>query len=306
MNHGHLATLFAWVVCSLPLLDLPSVSAEARSIDDADVLELSAPLPPWAYVSGGRFRMGSTPEEIQSAFADCQFEPQKSRCRIEQYGDEQPVREVRVSPFRMLRYEVSVAEYGRCVQARRCRPAPYFRGATRFAVDSYPVSLVDWQDARDYCAFVGGRLPSEAEFERAARGPSRRTYPWGNLYNDRVSNHGKLASDPTSDIDGFVELAPVGSFPDGATPEGIFDLAGNVAEWVWDRYAPEYLERDLHNPMGPSASSGSNQRVVRGGHFESPRPDLRGAARTGQMPTARSPTVGFRCVLPSAEATAPE
>jgi formylglycine-generating enzyme required for sulfatase activity len=197
----------------------------------------------------------------------------------------------------MLRYEVSVAEYRRCQQARRCKPLPYFRGGQRFAREHYPASLASWHDARDYCTFIGARLPSEAEFERAARGLSRRTYPWGDLYNQRVSNHGRLASDPTSDTDGHRELAPVGSYPSGGTPEGIFDLAGNVAEWVWDRYAPEYPEHDERDPMGPIASSGSNQRVVRGGAFQSPRPDLRGAARAGRLPTQRSPGLGFRCVL---------
>jgi formylglycine-generating enzyme required for sulfatase activity len=300
MNHGHAAALLSWLICLLPLTALPSPSVQGSVEPGGGVLLLRAPLPAWAYVSGGRFGMGSTPEEIQSAFADCQFEPRKSHCRVERYGDEQPVRDVELSPFRMQRYEVSVAEYSRCEQARRCKPAPYFRGAQRFARDHYPASLVAWQDARDYCAFVDARLPTEAEFERAARGSSRRVYPWGNLYNDRTSNHGKLASDQTSDTDGYVELAPVGSFLEGATPEGIFDLAGNVAEWVFDRYSPEYMERDLHDPRGPSASSGSNQRVVRGGHFESPRPDLRGAARSGQLPTERSPALGFRCVLPVA------
>jgi formylglycine-generating enzyme len=94
----------------------------------------------------------------------------------------------------------------------------------------------------------------------------------------------------------------VGAFPDGATPEGVFDLAGNVAEWVLDRYAPEYAERDLSDPTGPSAGSGSSQRVVRGGDYESPRPTLRGAARLGQPPGTRAPTLGFRCAKPVHEA----
>lgn len=295
------AAACGWLLCTLLALSLPAASARAEGTGPLllDPLELRAPLPPFAFVSGGRFRMGSTPEDMKAALADCQREALGARCRLDEYADEQPVREVTLSPFRMLRHEVDVASYSRCQQARRCRPLPYFRGGRRFAEDRYPASLVSWHDARDYCAFVGGRLPSEAEFERAARGLSGRTYPWGDLYNDHVSNHGRLASDRTSDADGYAELAPVGSFPDGATPDGLFDLAGNVAEWIWDRYAREYGERDVQDPMGPSASSGSNQRVVRGGDFQSARPDLRGAARGGRLPTDRSPALGFRCVLPT-------
>lgn len=298
MNHGHGAALLFLVVALLPWTALPSPGARARVDPGTPFIDLQTPLTPYAHVTGGRFGMGSREEDIRSAFADCQFEPRGAHCRVEHYGDEQPLRDVEVSAFRMHRHEVSVGDFARCEQARRCKAPPYFRGGQRFARERYPVSLVSWQDARDYCAFQGGRLPTEAEFERAARGRSRRTYPWGNLYNDRVSNHGQLATDPTSGTDGYLELAPVGSFPEGGTPEGIFDLAGNVAEWVHDRYAPEYLPRDLVDPTGPTASSGSNRRVVRGGHFESPRPDLRGAARHGQLPTARSPTLGFRCVVP--------
>lgn len=289
------------------LAGLPSVSAEpaeAEPLEDepfaaeplgAEVRFFRNKLPELARVAGGSFRMGSTTEEMEAAFADCKLEPHKGKCRVDDFSDERPVRTVDVSPFWLQRREVSVADFARCEAARRCKPAPYFRGAHRFRRDDYPASLVSWEDARDYCAFWGGRLPTEAEYERAARGTTARLYPWGNLYNDRASNHGQLATDPTSDTDGFVELAPTGSFLDGATPEGILDLAGNVAEWVLDRYAPEYAEHDVHDPQGPSAGSGSSQRVVRGGDFESPRSGLRGAARRGQPPTTRSPTLGFRC-----------
>ena len=96
--------------------------------------------------------------------------------------------------------------------------------------------MITFDDAKRYCAFRGGRLPTEAEFERAARGPARRAYPWGQNYNPKLSNHGRLGVDTTDPNDGFSELAPVGSFPDGATPEGILDLAGNAAEWTADAF----------------------------------------------------------------------
>lgn len=296
------------LLVSLPLAllaQLPEVAAEPEDgvifQGSLDVLWLESELPALARVSGGPFRMGSSPEQIEAAFADCKREPRERQCRLDHYGDERPVREVVLSAFFMMRHEVTVRDHAQCERARRCEPTPYFRGANRFRRDDYPASLVSFEDARAYCAFWGGRLPTEAEFERAARGRRGRIYPWGNLYHHRASNHGRLATDRTSSEDGYAELAPVGSFPEGATPEGVFDLAGNVAEWVWDRYAPEYSERDLVDPRGPAAGAGSSQRVVRGGSYQSPRPELRGAARDASPPSTRLPTLGFRCVRPVAE-----
>jgi formylglycine-generating enzyme required for sulfatase activity len=166
-------------------------------------------------------------------------------------------------------------------------------GAARFAQPRYPVSLVTGEDARRYCAFRGARLPSEAEFERAARGPLGRRYPWGELYNSRVSNHGRLGWDRSASLDGYAELAQVGSFPAGATPEGVLDLAGNVAEWVADRYQAPYDLKDTHNPQGPNDSR--LPRIVRGGSYESGAAWLRGATRVPVGEEARAPTIGFRC-----------
>jgi formylglycine-generating enzyme required for sulfatase activity len=241
------------------------------------------------------FEMGSTPEDVLEAVADCAREPLGHRCKEEMFSDEQPKHRVTLSSYWLDRTEVTVADYARCVALRRCRAIPFEHGARRFDRPSFPASFVRLRDARAYCRFRGARLPTEAEFERAARGVRGRRYPWGQLYNSRAANHGRLGLDSTDVRDGFAELAPVGSFPSGRTPEGFLDLAGNVAEWVSDRYAPSYPAGPATDPQGPDASAASLGYVVRGGHFSSASPWLRGASRSSGDPDARSPTIGFRC-----------
>jgi formylglycine-generating enzyme required for sulfatase activity len=246
-------------------------------------------------VPAGTFVMGSTGDDVLSALVDCQHEPAGDRCEGTQFADESPPHRVTLSAYFLDRTEVTVAEYGRCVAAGRCRALPLGDGARRFDRPNYPASLVTWDEARTYCAFRGARLPTEAEFERAARGTSGRRYPWGELYNSHASNHGRLAWQPTDDKDGYAELAPVGSFPSGRTPDGFLDLAGNVSEWVSDRYAPQYDDSDVTDPQGPRETSGAPARVVRGGSYESAAPGLRGAARQAEEPGTRRPWIGFRC-----------
>jgi formylglycine-generating enzyme required for sulfatase activity len=246
--------------------------------------------------------MGSSGEDALAAYLQCQREPWAHRCEPTMFGDELPPRVITLSAYFIDRTEVTVAAYGRCVELGRCQAPPYESGAARFARADFPVSLVTWDDARRYCEFRGARLPTEAEFERAARGTRARTYPWGDLYNSHFANHGRLGWDRTSDTDGFAELAKVGSLPWGATPEGIADLAGNVAEWVSDRYQSPYDLADTADPRGPSDNR--LPRVVRGGGYESGAAWLRGAARTPVAEDTRSPSIGFRCVR-SERVTAP-
>jgi formylglycine-generating enzyme len=182
---------------------------------------------------------------------------------------------------------VSVADYSRCVAVGRCDP-PEFAGAERFNRPEYPVSFVSFRDAQAYCRFRGARLPREAEFERAARGRDGRRYPWGSLYNAHVLNHGRLGVFENEASDGYAELAPVGSFPDGRTPEGVMDLAGNVAEWQADPYR-ERSSDDL------PADDESATRVVRGGSFLRGAAFVRGAARERAAANLRRPDIGLRC-----------
>ncbi|MEB2311546.1 MAG: SUMF1/EgtB/PvdO family nonheme iron enzyme [Sorangiineae bacterium] len=259
---------------------------------------LRAPGSEMVRVPASRFVMGSTPLEVLGAVLDCTREPLGDHLRCSQllFSDEMSAHPVLLSAYWLDRTEVTVRDYARCVKLGRCRAIDYAAGKLRFAREDYPVTFVSWDDARAYCRFRGARLPTEAEWERAARGVEGRRFPWGNIYNSRVSNHGRLGWAPTDLRDGFAELAPVGSFPAGKTPEGFLDLAGNVAEWVEDRYASPYPPEPATDPGGPSAATGGGgERVVRGGSYESGVPWLRGAARGAVDPSLRRPTIGFRC-----------
>jgi formylglycine-generating enzyme len=282
--------------------DVPALSPVTEGQTDAlGVLTLRAPASTMILVPASQFTMGSTGDEILAALVGCQREPGGQQCEASLFSDEAPVRTITLSAYWLDRTEVTADAYARCVQIGRCRSLPLAGRAERFAKPGYPASLVTWDEAREYCAFRGARLPTEAEFERAARGPGGRRYPWGDVYNSHAANHGRLAWDPSDGSDGAVELARVGSFPSGRTPEGFLDLAGNVSEWVADRYAPEYVATDLVNPKGPLVSP-SPLRVVRGGSYESAAPRLRGASREAAEEGTRRPWIGFRCARPATPA----
>jgi len=239
--------------------------------------------------------MGSTSAEIVDSLVLCEREPLAASCDERSFSDELSQHRVRLSEYFLDRREVTVADYQSCVRVGRCKEPPYDRGARRFKEPNYPVTLVTWDDAQNFCEFRGARLPTEAEFERAARGPFGRRFPWGQFANEHLANHGRLGVDVTDTADGFAELAPVGSFNAGRTPEGFLDLAGNAAEWVYDRYAVQYPETTVSDPTGPDAATATSARVVRGGSYESPLAWLRGAARGAFLPSERRPSIGFRC-----------
>lgn len=254
--------------------------------------------------------MGSSADDIALARTLCAGEPMGHNCSDFRFVEEYPAHEVFLSDYWMDRTEVTVSQYRRCVAAGQCFEAPYASGTTRFDQPDFPVVMVNWFDATNYCTWVGGRLPTEAEWERAARGLKGRRFPWGNVYNGGLSNHGRVLgelmhndsrllwivvgpAEEHDDSDGFFEVAPIASFRDGRTPDGFHDLAGNVEEWVFDKFQPQYPEGSVVNPRGPEQGGA---RVLRGGSYMHGRHQLRTTARHFDMALVRRPWRGFRCV----------
>ena len=198
-------------------------------------------------------------------------------------SDEKPRRRVYLDAFYIDRYEVTNAHYGRFMQATG-RGAPSEWNSTSFNGPTQPVVGVDWHDAEAYCKWAGKRLPTEAEWEKAARGTDGRKYPWGDQWDPSRANssESKLA-----------KTAPVGSYPTGVSPYGAHDMAGNVWEWVADWYDANYYQRaPSRNPKGPESGQA---RALRGGSWFFRSGHLRSSGRSAFDPTDRDDGLGFRC-----------
>lgn len=190
------------------------------------------------YVPGGSFVMGSDTGR----------------------SDEQPAHTVTLSAYWIDQTEVTNAMYALCVEAGQCE-VPYHSASMTHrsyygnaTYDNYPVVWIQWEKADAYCAWAGRRLPTEAEWEYAARGDDGRTYPWGNeTYTCSLANHRGCVGDTVA----------VGSYPDGASPFGVLDMAGNVEEWVSDWYG-SYPSGTVVDPQGPTSGE---ENIIRGGSF---------------------------------------
>ncbi len=243
------------------------------------VLGRDAETPPegMVFIPGGKFLMGSRGDEGKIGF--------------EIGVDEMPQHEVRIHPYYLDRFEVTNEQYLRFIQATG-RPVPadpkdpeyyaWVDGRPPAGQEDHPVCYVSWYDADAYCRWADKRLPTEAEWERAARGDDDRAWPWGSRFDPTRCN--AMES-------GFQWSTPVGSFPDGASPYGVMDLCGNVAEWTasWYRaYPGSTLKR---------GAFGEQMRVARGGAWVlTAEPWSRATNRNlAQPPTLRHRSLGFRC-----------
>ncbi|MSV27236.1 MAG: NACHT domain-containing protein [Bryobacterales bacterium] len=211
----------------------------------------------------------------------------------EAFDFEEPVHEVKLSGYRIRRFPVTVQEYEAFIDAGGYATPKYWEaGSVEFAkpenwerqkqYPNRPVVGVSWSEAAAYCRWAGGRLPTGAEWERAARGPEGCRYPWGN----------EPALDPSyANYEGVSHPTPVGLYPKGNTSEGLCDMLGNVWGWCGDWFGP-YVKGSQENPRGPEDGE---TRVLRGGSWGNPPEWVRVSNRNGGGPAARDHAVGFRC-----------
>ncbi|HVZ88404.1 MAG TPA: SUMF1/EgtB/PvdO family nonheme iron enzyme [Polyangia bacterium] len=189
--------------------------------------------------------------------------------------DERPARKVNLKAFAIDRTEVTRGDYAKCVAAGRCAAVA---DATAASEPRVPVTGVDWNDAQAYCKFAGGRLPTEAEWEKAARGTDGREYPWGNQVDCSRANWGNFEGEGPCAGKNPGHPVAVGLYLTGASPYGVLDMGGNVWEWVADKYD------------GDEA-----RRVVRGGSCCSFFVGPRAPNRNAWAPEHRDGDLGFRC-----------
>jgi formylglycine-generating enzyme required for sulfatase activity len=210
-----------------------------------------------------------------------------------------PQHTVTLDSYWIYKTEVSNAMYARCVQAGQCTRPTRTSSDTRSsyyddpAYADYPVVFVSWYAAQAYCQWAGGRLPTEAEWEYAARGPTNNLYPWGNQIPDEsLANAGNVLSDTT----------PVYAYPAGASPFGALNMGGNVWEWVGDWYQADYYRTNStwNNPAGPASGDyldGGELKTGRGGAYYISNGNSGAAIRDWYQADRAGSAVGFRCVL---------
>ena len=210
-------------------------------------------------------------------------------------GEDSPLRSVYVDAFYLDRFEVTTERFARFLAATGAVSEPEgWDEAKSPAARELPVVGVDWREADAYCRWAGKRLPTESEWERAARGTDAKVFPWGN--DDPGAERARFATSASGPYQGG--LAPVGSHAAGQSSEGIQDLAGNASEWVADWYSASFATGDVRNPKGPESGPG---RGIRGGGWQEPAERLRSAKRFYASPDNRAEDVGFRCARDAAK-----
>ncbi len=243
------------------------------------------------YVPAGDFIMGSDDENAKRTFEGRSY-------------PEIPVNTVYLDGYWIDKYEVSNSQYKLCVEAGACQPPLDSRSHTRDnyfgnpEYSNYPVIWVSWYKARTYCEWTGRRLPTEAEWEKAARGTDGRKYPWGNepLSGERANFCDiNCPFDYANELynDGYADTSPVGNYPAGASPYGVMDMSGNVWEWTGTIIKPyPYDPSDgRENLDAPTV----DERAWRGGPWKNSAWWMRSTVRYRSVPWYSWETLGFRC-----------
>lgn len=219
------------------------------------------------YVPNGDFTMGSDTGELH----------------------EMPVHVVTLDGFWIDQTEVTNKMYSLCVDADVCQKPTDISSFTHpnyygnFKFEDYPVIYVSWDMAKTYCEWAGRRLPTEAEWEKAAHGTEERTYPWGEA----------LMAGFFANFNSTNDTMIVGSYEDGKSPYGAYDMAGNVWEWVSDWYDSSYFQNSPpSNPLGPDSG---DMKVLRGGSWNYDDYEIRTTNRNSAIPTNTYYNIGFRC-----------
>jgi formylglycine-generating enzyme required for sulfatase activity len=299
------------VVAYAPPSDASLHDTWIRPADDTEIV----------YVPGGTFQMGSTDAEIDAAFEQCEQDHGSGECQRDWFENESPQHLVTLDAFWVDKTEVTNAQFERFVRDTNYRTDAEKEGTgwvysdgiwrevdgadwqhpydpeTRISdrMDDYPVVQVSWTDARTYCQWAGGRLPTEAEWEYAVRGPEGHIYPWGDTFDGELANYCDANcpldwKDANYD-DGYEWTAPVGNYAAGASWVGVLDMAGNVWEWVndwYDGYPGTTYQTDRF---------GTTDKVARGGSWDNSGDGVRAANRTHGPPGVRYDLLGFRCVV---------
>ncbi len=254
----------------------------------------------WISIPEGEFLMGSTKAQVDTAYTDAKL--RSSLLERHTFDAETPQHTVYLAAFQISRYEITNAQYRAFINATGRPPPRGHNGEDTWKMEDFngdkqPVVGVTWFDAQAFAEWIGGSLPTEAQWERAARGTQARMYPWGNA-PPKARRHANFARR-------YNKTTPVGQFSEGYSPNGIADLAGNVWEWCLDEYDPALYSQDSNkrrrNPLNLRFRDVLRARVIRGGAWDVGSAFLRSSLRFKYYPLDSTHTIGFRVVRPSPE-----